>query len=84
MAIGHYLHMQKESEVRGMVSDSLSGGRIMARGCWMWTKKNRRIYDRSGLRYPSGLTDREWAQVAPLIPPAKRGGRRREVMCVRC
>jgi transposase len=45
----------------------------------MWTKKNRRVYDRSGLRYPSDLTDREWAQVAPLIPPAKRGGRRREV-----
>ena len=45
----------------------------------MWTKKNRRVYDRSGLRYPSDLTDAEWAQVAPLIPPAKRGGRRREV-----
>ena len=45
----------------------------------MWTKKNRRQYDRSGLRYPSDVTDAEWAQVAPLIPPAKRGGRRREV-----
>lgn len=45
----------------------------------MWTKKNRRQYDRSGLRYPSDVTDAEWAQVEPLIPPAKRGGRRREV-----
>jgi len=45
----------------------------------MWTKKNRRQYDRSGLRYPSDVTDGEWAQVEPLIPPAKRGGRRREV-----
>ncbi|WP_420892869.1 transposase, partial [Pseudomonas mediterranea] len=32
-----------------------------------------------GLRYPSELTDAEWALVEPLIPPAKRGGRRREV-----
>lgn len=45
----------------------------------MWTKDNRRLYDRSGLRYPSDLTDEEWALVAPLIPPAKRGGRQRTV-----
>jgi transposase len=45
----------------------------------MWTEKNRCSYDRSGLRYPSDLTDAEWALVAPLIPPAKRGGRRRTV-----
>lgn len=45
----------------------------------MWTKGNRARYDRSGLRYPSDLTDGEWAILAPLIPPAKRGGRPREV-----
>jgi transposase len=45
----------------------------------MWTTENRRAYERSGLRYPSDLTDAEWALVAPLIPPAKRGGRRRTV-----
>lgn len=45
----------------------------------MWTKTNRRKYNRDGLRYPSDLTDEEWALVEPLIPPAKRGGRRREV-----
>ena len=45
----------------------------------MWTKKNRRFYDRSGLRYPSDLTADELALVAPLIPPAKHGWRRREV-----
>lgn len=45
----------------------------------MWTKENRRIYERSGLRYPSDLTDEEWALVEPLIPPAKRGGRQRTV-----
>lgn len=45
----------------------------------MWTKANRGKYDRDGLRYPSDLTDGEWELVEPLIPPAKRGGRRREV-----
>lgn len=45
----------------------------------MWTPENRGRYDRSKLRYPSDLTDDEWALVAPLIPPAKRGGNRRHV-----
>src|SRR5580698_8646996 len=45
----------------------------------MWTAKNRGRYDRSKLRYPSDLTDDEWAHVEPLIPPAKRGGNRRHV-----
>ncbi len=40
----------------------------------MWTTENRGRYDRSKLRYPSDLTDAEWALVEPLIPPAKRGG----------
>ena len=40
----------------------------------MWTTNNRARYDRSCLRYPSDLTDDEWALVEPLIPPAKRGG----------
>jgi transposase len=46
----------------------------------MWTTENRSRYARTGLRYPSDLTDAEWAIVAPLIPPAKRGGRRRDVV----
>lgn len=45
----------------------------------MWTAENRRDYERTGLRYPSDLTDAEWALAAPLIPPAKRGGRKRTV-----
>ena len=45
----------------------------------MWTNENRAHYDRSRLRYPSDLTDPEWAHVEPLIPPAKRGGDRRHV-----
>ena len=45
----------------------------------MWTMKNRGRYDRSKLRYPSDLSDEEWALTGPLIPPAKRGGNRRTV-----
>ncbi len=45
----------------------------------MWTTQNRKRYDRSALRYPSDLTDDEWAYVEPLIPPARRGGNRRHV-----
>jgi len=45
----------------------------------MWKPEHRRAARRSGLRYDSDMTDEEWALAAPLIPPAKRGGRRREV-----
>src|SRR3954451_17119207 len=45
----------------------------------MWTPENRPKYDRSKLRYPSDLTDEEWAIIAPLIPPAKRGGNKRTI-----
>jgi hypothetical protein len=39
----------------------------------------RRRYDRSALRYPSDLTDDEWAHVEQLTPPARRGGNKRHV-----
>ena len=45
----------------------------------MWTNENRGRYDRSKLRYPSDLTDEEWALSEPLIRPGKRGGNRRTV-----
>jgi transposase len=45
----------------------------------MWTPEHRCAADRRGLRYPSDMTDAEWALVEPLIPPAKRGGRKRTV-----
>jgi transposase len=45
----------------------------------MWTAANRPKYNRDKLRYPSDLTDEEWSHIEPLIPPAKHGGRRREV-----
>jgi transposase len=45
----------------------------------MWTPEQRRAVHRNGLRYPSDLTDAEWAIVERMIPPARRGGRRRSV-----
>lgn len=45
----------------------------------MWKPEHRKAAERRGLRYPSDLTDAEWVLVAPLIPPAKTGGRRRTV-----
>ena len=35
----------------------------------MWKPAHRVAADRSGLRYPSDLTDAEWAIVEPMIPP---------------
>jgi len=46
----------------------------------MWTNENRVRYDRSKLRYPSDLTDDEWALIGPLIPRAKRGGNKQTVV----
>lgn len=43
----------------------------------MWTPTQRARYHRDGVRYPSHLTDAEWAEIEPLIPPAKPGGRPR-------
>ena len=45
----------------------------------MWTNENRAKYDRDRLRYRSDLAGSEWAHIAPLIPPVKRGGRQRSV-----
>jgi putative transposase len=45
----------------------------------MWTPENRPRYNRDKLRYPSDLTDEEWSHIEHHIPPAKHGGRGREV-----
>jgi hypothetical protein len=45
----------------------------------MWTPENRRLYNRDHLRYPSDLTDADWGLIKDLIPPAKRGGRKRTI-----
>ena len=45
----------------------------------MWKPEHRRAARRGDVRYDSDLTEEEWGLVEPLIPPAKRGGRKREV-----
>lgn len=45
----------------------------------MWTADNRRKYDRTGGRYPSDVTDEEWALIEPHLPP-ERKVKRREVL----
>jgi len=52
---------------------TIRGGRLI------WTTENWSRYDRSRLRYLSDLTDAEGVVLAPLIPPAKRGGNKRRV-----
>jgi transposase len=42
-----------------------------------WNETTRREYARSGRRYASDLTDREWALVAPFLPARKKIGRPR-------
>ena len=42
-----------------------------------WTDIARREHSREGLRYPSDVTDTEWALTAPFVPPPRRGGRPR-------
>ncbi len=44
----------------------------------MWTETARKQHAPRKGRYPSDLTDAEWAVIEPLIPQAKRGGRPRE------
>lgn len=45
----------------------------------MWAIKNRARYNRDQLRYPSDVTEEEWAEVALPIPPARLGGSKRTV-----
>ena len=45
----------------------------------MWKPEHRIAADRRGLGYPSDISDAEWGLVAPLIPPARRGGRKRSI-----
>jgi transposase len=44
----------------------------------MWTEAARKQHAPRKGRYPSDLTDAEWALIEPLIPPAERGGRPRK------
>lgn len=42
-----------------------------------WDASSRHQHRRKSARYPSDMTDREWAVIAPLLPPPKPGGRPR-------
>src|SRR5260221_9197358 len=44
----------------------------------MWTEEHRVRHRRECGRFPSDLTDGEWARLEPLIPSAKPGGRPRK------
>src|SRR3954468_21224892 len=44
----------------------------------MWTDEHRATYCREGRRFPSDLTEAEWARLEPLIPAAEPGGRPRK------
>ncbi len=46
----------------------------------MWTASARHQYRRSQPRYATDVTDAEFALVEPLLPVAKRGGRRRTTL----
>src|SRR5690348_2402253 len=48
----------------------------------MWTTENRAKYDRSGLRYPSDLTDAEWLLIA--ADPAGQARRDADRLCAAC
>ncbi len=41
----------------------------------MWTAATRAQHRRDGLRFPSDLTDAEWAVLAPLLPAPSSVGR---------
>ena len=43
-----------------------------------WDETTRHDHRRVSARYPSDMTDQEWAVIAPLLPPAKAGGRPRK------
>jgi putative transposase len=43
----------------------------------VWTDHNRARYDRRGQRYPSDVTDADWALLEPLLPVAQGQGRPR-------
>jgi transposase len=41
----------------------------------MWTEDNRKTYEHKTARYPSDLTDAEWALIEPFLPPPTKSRR---------
>ena len=50
--------------------------RVDSRGAGLWTKKNRRRYERRGLRYESNLSDEEYVLIESFLPPERSISRR--------
>ena len=48
-----------------------------------WNDTARRDYARRAPRYASDLTDREWALIAPFLPPPRRSGVPATTTCAR-
>ena len=48
----------------------------------MWTSENRYAYERKAQRYPSDLTDEEWALVEPHLPPPRQRSRHKSARAV--
>src|SRR5215470_17668464 len=44
----------------------------------MWTDEQRKVHKPRVGRYPSDVTDEEWAIIEPMIPPGRTGGRKRQ------
>jgi len=44
----------------------------------MWTDEQRKTHKPPAGRYPSDVTDEEWAIIEPMIPPGRTGGRKRQ------
>lgn len=44
----------------------------------MWSEEARALHAPRAGRYPSDLSDAEWALIAPMIPPPRPGGRSRD------
>ena len=72
------LRSKKEWEY-GLIGCNSLMGAVIRTGRPMWKPEHRQAAERHGHRYPSDLTDAESAVVQPMIPPAKRGGRPRDV-----
>ena len=49
----------------------------------MWTDENRASYERKGARYPSDVTDEEWALVEPHLPPPRKPRGTKAMVCAR-
>jgi hypothetical protein len=76
-------HFSTEDKIRIVLEGDGYGGpsrgslAILSSG--LTPSNDRHAAERNDLRYPSDLTDAEWALVEPMILPGRHGGRKRSV-----